>query len=302
MADSLAHRGPDDWGVEVINDHHVILGHRRLSILDLSPSGHQPMASSSRRSWIVFNGEIYNFREIKRDLEALGVAFRSETDTEVILAAYERWGLDAVNRFRGMFAFALWDSRDRKLHLCRDRFGVKPLYYCRTNGRLAFASEMRALSQYGLSNKTIDPVCAVEFLQYGYLESSSSMFTDVRAVAPGTILTFDEALTEQSFQYWSTRDMFQSAATQELRQELEALPDDALLDRVEEHLEAAFRYRLVADVPVGLFLSGGIDSSICVRLRSAIQAPNSTRLASRAKSHGDWARSTQSSLCRRKLP
>ena len=132
MTDTLAHRGPDDSGIVELHDGHLVLGHRRLSIIDLSPLGHQPMASVDGRDWLVFNGELYNFREIRRELQQRGHAFRSESDTEVLLAAYREWGLESLHRFRGMFAFALWDGANRTLHLARDRFGVKPLYYALT--------------------------------------------------------------------------------------------------------------------------------------------------------------------------
>ena len=140
MLTAMAHRGPDDLGTQVLSGGKLVFGHLRLSILDLSAQGHQPMATPDGKAWIVYNGEVYNFREIRSELDALGWRFHSESDTEVILAAYRTWGLDAVQRFRGMFAFALWDEAKNLLHLCRDRFGVKPLYFSLRNGRLAFSS------------------------------------------------------------------------------------------------------------------------------------------------------------------
>jgi asparagine synthase (glutamine-hydrolysing) len=260
MADSIAYRGPDDSGVEVV-DPRVVLGHRRLSILDLSPAGHQPMASASGQSWVVYNGEIYNFREVRDELLALGHRFRSESDTEMILEAYARWGLDAVRRFRGMFAFALWDARTRQLHLCRDRFGVKPLYFARSSGTLVFASEMRAIYASGLVSRDVDPESLAEFVQFGYFASDASILKAVRAVAPGTVLSFDERLESRVTTYWSTSEIFNGEATRALRAELRELDEKSVLDRLEDELTTAFRYRMVADVPVGLFLSGGIDSS-----------------------------------------
>lgn len=263
MTQAIQHRGPDDSGLEVLEQGHLVLGHRRLSILDLSPSGHQPMVSSDGDVWIVFNGEIYNFRELRAELEGFGCIFRSESDTEVILEAYRHWGLEeSVRRFHGMFAFAIWDGVHRKLHLCRDRFGVKPLYYCKNKTHLAFASELRAIDLTGVSSRSIDSQAAAQFLQYGYLSSSSSIYADVQSVAPGTIVTFEANLAGRVTKYWSADDLFQSSATRELRCELSALPDDRLLDRLETSLTKAFEYRMVADVPVGLFLSGGIDSSL----------------------------------------
>jgi asparagine synthase (glutamine-hydrolysing) len=260
MADAISYRGPDDSGVEVV-DPRLAMGHRRLAILDLSPLGHQPMVSLSQRLWIVFNGEIYNFRELRNELIALGHRFRSESDTEVILEAYARWGIESVKRFRGMFAFALWDADKHLLHLCRDRFGVKPLYYAQCSNQLAFASEMRAILAAKLMPSRVDPLSLAEFVQFGYIASDASILSDVRAVAPGTVLTFDMQLRSTSTTYWSATELFTSTATRQLRQEFEKLDEMALLDRLEEQLTEAFRYRMVADVPVGLFLSGGIDSS-----------------------------------------
>ncbi len=262
VSEAMAHRGPDDRGLKVFTDTPVVLGHLRLSILDLSPLGHQPMSSADGRYWIVFNGEIYNFREIRRELQARGYAFRSESDTEVILAAYREWGLDAVTRFRGMFAFALWDAQARVLHLCRDRFGVKPLYYVHDGKRLVFASEIKGLHAAGCTGSAIDPVALSEYVQYGYVCAPRSVFASVRSVRPGTIVSFGEDLHRVEREYWSLRDLFGADASAALRRQLQALPEEALLDRVEDSLRVAFEYRMVADVPVGLFLSGGIDSSL----------------------------------------
>ena len=262
MAHAMAHRGPDDRGLNVFSNMGVVLGHLRLSILDLSPLGHQPMSSADGGCWIVYNGEIYNFREIRRELEALGHAFRSESDTEVILAAYREWGVDAVIRFRGMFAFALWDSGARVLHLCRDRFGVKPLYYARESDRLFFASEIKGLHAAGCIGSGVDPVALAEYVQYGYVSAPRSLFASVRCVRPGTVLTIGPGLELAERKYWSIHDLFDANESAALRQELLVLPEEALLDRVEDSLRVAFEYRMVADVPVGLFLSGGIDSSL----------------------------------------
>jgi len=262
MAHALAHRGPDDYGLTAFADPAVILGHLRLSILDLSPLGQQPMCSADGRCWIVFNGEIYNFRELRRELEARGHAFRGNSDTEVMLAAYLEWGLDAVTRFRGMFAFALWDSATRVLHLCRDRFGVKPLYYVRDGDRILFASEIKGLHAAGCTGSRIDSVALAEFIQYGYVSAPRTLFAAVRTVRPGTMLSIPAGLEPTEREYWSIHDLFDAQASADLRQELLALPEEPLLDRVENALRVAFDYRMVADVPVGLFLSGGIDSSL----------------------------------------
>ncbi len=266
MLAAMAHRGPDDQGLQTLAGGQLVLGHLRLSIIDLSPLGHQPMTDGDRSAWITFNGEIYNFREIRSELAALGASFRSDSDTEVILVAYRQWGLEAVQRFRGMFSFALWDETRRVLHLCRDRFGVKPLYYSVRNGVLAFGSESKALNCSGYTDRAVDPVSIAEFVQYGYVSAPRSIFSDVHVVRPGAILTFDERLGCGEVSYWNARDLFDGEGAATLRDELAGLTEDSLLDRVEESLQRAFELRMVADVPVGLFLSGGIDSSLVATL------------------------------------
>lgn len=270
MLEAMAHRGPDDRGIEVLSQGELALGHLRLSIIDLSPLGHQPMVSADRMAWIVYNGEIYNYREIRAELVTLGWHFRSESDTEVVLAAYRQWGLAAVERFRGMFAFALWDDMRRVLHLCRDRFGVKPLYYSVRNGVLAFASELKALNRGGYTGRDVDPVSVAEFLQYGYVSAPRSIFGDVQTLPPGAICSFDAELRREQRVYWRAADLYDGAEAAELRAELAGLAAEGdggrLLDRVEDSLKTAFEYRMVADVPVGIFLSGGIDSSLVAAL------------------------------------
>jgi asparagine synthase (glutamine-hydrolysing) len=262
MTDAITHRGPDDAGLEVLANGDLVLGHRRLSILDLSPLGHQPMSHPSGKAWIVYNGEIYNFKEIRADLIAEGEKFRSESDTEVILAAYVRWGVRSLERFRGMFAFALWDSTRGELLLVRDRFGVKPLYYYLGSGGLTFASEMRAVLAGRRPGNTLSATSAVEFLRYGYVSAPNSLYADVFCVPPGCIVRVDRALVARVEPYWTPRSLYDPTESAPLRRELASLDDKALLDRFEEALTEAFDLRMVADVPVGLFLSGGIDSSI----------------------------------------
>jgi asparagine synthase (glutamine-hydrolysing) len=261
MTDAIIHRGPDDSGLEVLANGELVLGHRRLSILDLSPLGHQPMSHPSGKAWIVYNGEIYNFKEIRTDLIAEGERFRSESDTEVILAAYVRWGVGCLERFRGMFAFALWDAARGELLLIRDRFGVKPLYYHLGSGELTFASEMRAVLE-GRRVHSLSTTSAVEFLRYGYVSAPNSLFEDVLCVPPGCIVRIDRALGAHVERYWSPISLYDPTESAPLRRELASLDDKAVLDRFEEELTEAFDLRMVADVPVGLFLSGGIDSSL----------------------------------------
>lgn len=266
MLSAMAHRGPDDRGVQVLSGGELVLGHLRLSILDLSAQGHQPMATPDGKVWIVYNGEIYNFREIKSALQAEGCTFRSDSDTEVILAAYRTWGLAAVDRFRGMFAFVLWDEAQRLLHLCRDRFGVKPLYFSIRNRRLAFASEMKGLICGGHTGRIPDALSVAEFIQYGYTSAPHSILADVHTIRPGTICSVDTGLNVVERRYWCAADLYDSPGAVALRQELSSLPDEALLERIEDSLQRAFAYRMVADVPVGVFLSGGIDSSLVATL------------------------------------
>jgi asparagine synthase (glutamine-hydrolysing) len=270
MTAALGHRGPDDSGVHAVSDGGPVLGHRRLSILDLSALGHQPMRSPCGRYWGVYNGEIYNFREIRRELEQFHHRFHSDSDTEVILAAYAQWGLAAVSHFRGMFAFALWDGASQRLHLCRDRFGVKPLYYARSQHLLAFASEPKALHCVGLAGSEVDPAALCEYVQFGYMSAPRSLYAALRTVRPGTVLTFDPTLEVTESTYWSAGELYSADAVRPIRQALSAMPEAELLDRVESDLAEAFRYRLVSDVPVGLFLSGGIDSSIVAALLARV--------------------------------
>jgi asparagine synthase (glutamine-hydrolysing) len=266
MLAAMAHRGPDDRGLQVLADGQLVFGHLRLSIIDLSPLGHQPMASADRKAWIVYNGEVYNYREIKAQLEQLGCAFRSDSDTEVILAAYRTWGLRAVERFHGMFAFALWDDSAKLLHLCRDRFGVKPLYFSTHTGRLVFGSEMKGLICGGFTTPDVDPTAVAEFVQYGYTSAPRSILAGVQTVRPGTICSIDARLNVHERQYWSAGALYDSERATELRQELALLSEPELLERIEDSLQRAFAYRMVADVPVGVFLSGGIDSSLVATL------------------------------------
>jgi asparagine synthase (glutamine-hydrolysing) len=267
MLDSIIHRGPDHGALESLQERQLWLGHRRLSIIELSPLGHQPMYSPDRSACLVYNGEIYNFAEIRTDLEGLGHSFRGHSDTEVILAAWRQWGEAAIKRFRGMFAFALWDSRTRQLHLCRDRFGVKPLYYTVRKGQLAFASELRALHSAGFCTGALDAVALADYVRQGYFCSPHSIWEGIRAVPPGSVMTFGAGLAGVVSRYWSLRDEFEGSGATALRAELAGMSEAALLSHAQAVLRESFAYRMVADVPVGVFLSGGIDSSlVCAEL------------------------------------
>lgn len=266
MRDAMAYRGPDDAGLATLDSGHLVLAHRRLAILDLSPLGHQPMAAADGRHWIVFNGEVYNFRQLRAELALLGHCFRSESDTEVVLAAWQQWGAAGFQRFRGMFALAIFDVRERRLILARDRFGVKPLYYCLGSHGIAFGSELRALLAGGFARRTVDAEALAEYLQFGYISAPRAILGNVRTLLPGEILEFDSARQLRSTRYWDTTQELLDGRHNALRAELERLPEAELLQRGESLLAEAFGLRLIADVPVGLFLSGGVDSSLVAAL------------------------------------
>lgn len=250
----LAHRGPNDKGIFV--DHGAALGHRRLSILDLSSAGHQPMTSASGRYTIVFNGEIYNFLDLRQDLEAAGKRFRSRSDTEVILALYERDGDAAVNLLDGMFAFAIWDKLERRCFLARGPFGIKPLYIWRYRESLAFASELRSLLQAKLGPTSLCRLALQEYFLYGSVQEPRTLVDEIEVLPAGYSLNWQEGGGRRQ-RYWQLH--FQSEAMSP--QDAVALTRDALDDSVRRHF--------VSDVPVGIFLSGGIDSTAIVALARA---------------------------------
>jgi asparagine synthase (glutamine-hydrolysing) len=267
MADTLAHRGPDDAGAWADAAAGVALGFRRLSIVDLSPDGHQPMRSASGRFVIAFNGEVYNHVELRRALSAGGARFRGHSDTEVMLAAFERWGVEAaVKRFVGMFAFALWDGQRRRLHLGRDRMGIKPLFVHRRAGRISFASELKALLADPGMVAEVDRGALAAYLRHLYVSAPRSILRGVTKLPPGTILTLEsaDAPLPEPRRYWSA----EAAALRGAENPLEVGDDEAeeLLARA---LDDAVQLRMRADVPVGAFLSGGIDSSLVTALMQA---------------------------------
>jgi len=207
---SLAHRGPDDSGTILLRDSipdpvEIGLGNRRLAILDLSPLAHQPMHDPETGNWIVYNGEIYNFREVRRELEQAGVSFVSQSDTEVLLKAYAQWGEACLAKFRGMFAFAIWDARRHSLFAARDPMGIKPLYYAQTGSYFIFASEVRALLGTGLLSKRIDPAGLVNYLTFGSAYDPLTMVEGVRALPPGHTLTWQRGTLSIS-PYWDLVD------------------------------------------------------------------------------------------------
>ena len=267
MASTLGRRGPDDFGAWIDAATGIALGHRRLSILDLSPLGHQPMHSASGRYALSFNGEIYNFRALHSELEGLGHTFRGHSDTEVMLASFSQWGIhQAVERFNGMFAFALWDREERLLHLARDRFGEKPLYYGWMGRTFIFASELKALRSHPDFEADIDRNVLALYFRHGYIPAPYSIFSGISKVLPGTILTLAPEVGSPPTvtRYWSIRTVAeQGSANPFSGTETEAIT------HLDQLLRDAVKLRMEADVPLGAFLSGGVDSSTIVALMQA---------------------------------
>ena len=268
MTDAIAHRGPDDSGFWANPAAGVALGQRRLSIIDLSAEGHQPMASHGGDWVIVFNGEIYNFQELRKELEALGCRFRGHSDTEVMLAAFEQWGLDsAVRRFNGMFAFALWNRRERKLYLCRDRLGKKPMYYGWFGDTLLFGSELKALRAHPVFQAGIDRNAVALYLRLGYIPPPYTIYRNIYKLPAATHLTIgpeQSGANSAPVAYWSAREAAERGAVNRIASFDEAIGE---LDSL---LRSAVGLRMIADVPLGAFLSGGIDSSLVVSVMQAL--------------------------------
>ncbi|MFP4434009.1 MAG: asparagine synthase (glutamine-hydrolyzing) [Phycisphaerae bacterium] len=253
MRDTLSHRGPDDAGVWISPDGRVGLGHRRLSILDLSPRGHQPMSDLAGEVWIVYNGEVYNFRRLREELLSAGERFTSDTDTEVILRAYRRWGIGCVDRLEGMFAMAIHDTRSGETFLVRDRLGIKPLCYAiDAEGALSFGSEIRAVLAGGRVSSELSGEAAWDYFTYGYVPTPATIYRAIRKLPPGCFLRFVPGGKEPAtpVRYWQPR------------WEQEDLDVEHAAGQLREHIDRAVDACLVADVPVGSYLSGGLDSSI----------------------------------------
>ena len=264
MRDCLAHRGPDDYGLWYSNDGEVGFGHRRLSIIDLSVGGHQPMGDSSGHVHITFNGEIYNFRALRLELEQRGRRFTTASDTEVILEAYAEWEDDFVSHLAGMFALALYDDRKRVLFLARDRAGEKPLFFWRSGSRLIFGSELKALFAAPGFPRRLSHNALEHYLAFAYVPSDLCLIDGVEKLLPGHILRFDLASGQMAKRrYWNLPE-FDDAASG-------ASPDD-LTDQLDGLLERAVRNQMVADVPLGILLSGGIDSSLVTAMAARVSS------------------------------
>lgn len=264
-AEAMRHRGPDAGDTWCSDDSKVVLGHRRLSIIDLSSGGHQPMVCAAGQLAVVFNGEIYNFRELRAELSTRGHKFRSRSDTEVLLAAYVEWGTDCLNRLTGMFAFALYDGRKRSLFLARDRAGEKPLYYRVDDAGMRFGSELKALLCEPGVERAIDPLALDCYLGLGFIPGERTILRGISKLPPAHALTYSiETGVTTRWRYWQVPALDPGN---------ECTSETALVEELDALLEAAVRRQLVADVPVGILLSGGVDSSLV------------TAMAARAASH-----------------
>jgi len=272
MADRIAYRGPDDSGVWIDDPAGVALAHRRLSVVDLSPAGHQPMLSAGGRWVLAYNGEIYNHLDLRKRLEAAGSAplWRGHSDTETLLAAIEAWGVDeTLKRSVGMFALALWDRQERSLWLARDRIGEKPLYYGWQGDSFLFGSELKALRAHPSFNATVDRGALALLLRHNYVPAPHSIYTGIRKLTPGTWLRLDAASRDpEPVAYWSLGEVAERGAGDPFTG-----TDAEAVNALEERLDSAVRGQMMSDVPLGALLSGGIDSSLITALMQA----NSTR-------------------------
>lgn len=251
MRDTMVHRGPDGFGTQLINHQTVALGHRRLSIIDLSESGKQPMCNETGTLWLTFNGEIYNYKDLKQQLQAKGHVFKSQTDSEVLLHGFEEWGMeDLLNRLKGMFAFAIYDDKTKMLWAARDRFGIKPFYYYFDQQRLIFASEIKAIAASNQIEKEINHQALADFFIYSYVPNPNTIWKNIHKLPPAHCFSLNASNPIPNVkQYWQLQ-------TNNL-----VIPDKEAIEKTYELIQQATQQHLVSDVPVGLFLSGGYDST-----------------------------------------
>ena len=254
MCHTLEHGGPDDQGIYCDESASLVFGHRRLSIIDLSQNGHQPMADVQKKVWITFNGEIYNYLTLKEQLLALGAKFNSNTDTEVIIQAYLYWGMASFSKLRGIFAFALYDTQKALTYLVRDSSGVKPLYYCAEGGQLTFASEVRALKKSGMATEP-DNTWKVRFLAYGHIPEPYTTLKNVYSLPKGEFLCWHHKSNTYEIHSYHVAHRDKTITD----------PEEAK-EAVRTALTFAVDRQLMADAPIGVFLSGGIDSSLLTLL------------------------------------
>lgn len=263
MVDSLRHRGPDDSGTYISADGKTGLGHTRLSIIDLSDAGHQPMSNENSTIWIAYNGEIYNFYELRMELKQKKHIFKSNTDTEVIVHLYEEYGEACIGKLNGMFAFSIWDENQNKLLLVRDRLGIKPLYYCYQNGEFAFGSEIKAILASGIYSCEIDRQAAYDYFSFLYVPHPQTIFKGIYQLPPSCFLTFSPQESKKKIKrYWVVK-MEEGFSDRRLKKNYEYLETKI---RLKDLLSDSVKRQMVSDVPMGIFLSGGIDSSILTGL------------------------------------
>jgi asparagine synthase (glutamine-hydrolysing) len=285
MRDTLAHRGPDHAGIWVSSDARAVFGHRRLAIVDLTPDANQPFLSHDGRFVITFNGEIYNFKSLREELRAYGVEFRTQSDTEVLVEAFRRWGEQCLERLSGMFAFAIWDTRHKRLFSARDRAGEKPFYYCTVNGSFVFASELKALLHYPGVRRQLHYPALIDYLSFGYVPDPKSIWEGCHKLPPGHSLVVSSAPEDRP-----------QAAAPAAYWDMRFAPDTSVTDwesRILDTLQAASREMSFADVPVGAFLSGGVDSSsVTAALSKAGCAVNTFTIGFEERDYDEraWAR------------
>lgn len=257
MCDQMIHRGPDNSGIEMLNG--IVLGHRRLSIIDLSDNANQPMASQEGRYHIVYNGEVYNYRELRKELKQSGLIFNTQSDTEVVLQAYIHWGEKCLNKFNGMFAFGIWDNKRNELFLARDRFGQKPLYYYKEPGHgFTFASELTALICDSSIPRKLSYQALNCYLALGYILTPNTLYEDVQKLEPASYMVVSEkGDVLKKVRYWDYAETFANKTTEQ---------ENDIADHILTLLQKSVKARMVSDVPIGAFLSGGIDSSSIVRI------------------------------------
>lgn len=261
MRETLAHRGPDGCGAQFLNHGKVALGHRRLSIIDLSEGGKQPMTNEDGTLWITFNGEIYNYVKLREELRKHGHVFHSNSDTEVILHGYEQWGEDVVNKLNGMFALAIWSETSRQLFLARDRFGIKPLYYYKDSDTFIFASELKAILANPRVNHTLDADAVSDFFVYRFIPSPRSIWKEIKKLPPAHTLLWKGNGNPEIQQFWQLPFSDKAETEEQAREHCDAL------------LKEAVQSHLVSDVPVGVFLSGGYDSGAVTHYMHALKYP-----------------------------
>lgn len=277
MRDTMSHRGPDGFGLWISEDGKVGFGHRRLSIIDLSPAAAQPMCNEDKTIWITYNGEIYNHLKIRKELESHNHIYKSHSDTETLIHAYEQWGIDFIHRLEGMFAFALWDSRNKSLYLVRDRIGVKPLYWCEINGKLLFASEIKAILAHPDVHKDVNLEGLYHYLTFSVAPAPLTLFKDIYKISAGHYVKYTLGSKPRDFQYWDA--IFPQSGSTAIYWEGKNLPqtgssqyldEDYCISNIRKLFNESVEKRMMSDVPFGVFLSGGVDSSSNVAVMSRL--------------------------------